>query len=178
MKKITPGELKAGCVYNKIYRGDNPYYTKHYGVETFRVLEDTPQLKTVTIFSSLNPWPLSEELCGNDTRFINPDFAFKEYDLYEPKDETEWFKRSIKVSSLSEAVERGLIASGNITGRHWYRSSLTSMSDQDSRHAGYYTTMSVEGSAENPHLKTVVIHWTRFADLLADFKKFGITIPH
>ncbi|MES2985873.1 MAG: hypothetical protein V4686_01965 [Patescibacteria group bacterium] len=157
MKKIENyTQFKVGGIYNRVYIGPNEAYAKINGKETFIVTSLTP-LEAQVLYAQ-NGSLHTSEIRGGKTTFTDPDYAFKNFDLFEPEGEDEWFKKSARCTSISEAIKKNLltpeqvkqtsIREGNIVS-HW-------------GHQGFEFHsygFNVEPTTEFPYLQRVYICW-------------------
>jgi hypothetical protein len=178
MKKITNyTKLKKGRVYNRVYVGDNKAYAKINGKETFLVLRTEPHLEVVVLFDQFGS-PLADDLRGGVITFGAPEIAFKNFELFEPSNKSEWFKKSTKVKSLGAALKRKLITLKAIKVTADWRGQCPFMPTfgRDNKLKGVQCSFRVEGKMKDPFLQTVFIVWKNWERLIADFKKYGIKV--
>lgn len=177
MKKLASWrDMRVGIVYNRVYIGENTAYGRINGKETFLVLETAP-LQTVELFSQFAN-AHTDDLRSSTTTFDNPDIAFKEFDVFEPENEGEWFKKSIKFSSLADPLNQGLITRANIElVADWRgRCPFTVTWGDAQKMLGVECGFGVEDQTMHPLLQTVFIVWPNWVELRADFKKLGIEV--
>lgn len=175
MRKLNSvAELQVDRVYNMVYTGNNDAYAKFNGKQTFIVTATEPQLKTVTLYDQFGSLH-SDEIRGGEITYGDNLSVFKEYDIFEPESEAEWFKKSVKVTSLDEALERRLITAGDITKRVWRTSTFVTMSENGS-FFGLYTSFMVEGKTDRQYLQVVNVFWKSWNEMRGDFNKHGATI--
>lgn len=172
---IRPEEMQLNKVYNLVYVGDNEAYAKINGKRTIRVTATEPNLQYVELYDNFGS-PTFDDLPGSTTYVGNPSEAFKEDEITEPADETEWFKKSVKFSSLVEAVEAGVLTPDDIKSLRVRSSSspFVSVSNRAGKFIGLYTGFNVEGKTTQPYLQQVYIWWNTWEDMYADFEAYGV----
>ena len=177
MKKLNSyTEFQSGRVYNRVYTGPNMAYAHINGKETFLVLETTP-LQTVELFGQFGD-PHTDDIRGETVTYDVPEIAFKEFELFQPADASEWLKKSVKVTSLGAAVEQELITREDITqmGEHGSTSPFMPTFGRDMKLKGIQCHFQVEDRTKHPLLQAVFVVWQDWETLKADFKKFGVTV--
>lgn len=175
MKKVDSWkDIVVGRVYNRVYVGPNEAYAKINGKETFRVVATSPQLEVQVLFSQFGSL-FSEEFESNMITFGYPDIAFKEFELYEPADESEWFKKSVRCSSIGEALERGLLTAEDVSNKCFDTGRFIPC-HSGVEFLGVYGRFSVEGKTKFPVLQAVFVHWKDWKELRAELGKYGTTV--
>ncbi|MES2087807.1 MAG: hypothetical protein V4467_02310 [Patescibacteria group bacterium] len=178
MKKLKDySKLVKGRVYNMVYVGENKAFGRIDGKETFRVLETRPELKTVTLFDMFGD-PHTPDLSAGPVTYGSPAVSFKDFELFEPTNETEWYKKSAKFTSLGAAFEQGLITQDDIEdmGKPRNRCPFMPSFGHDNKMLGVECGFSVEDKTKYPLLQTVFVVWPNWETLYADFKKFGVVV--
>ncbi|TSC52333.1 MAG: hypothetical protein LiPW41_544 [Parcubacteria group bacterium LiPW_41] len=175
--KISLSDLKVGGIYNRVYNGPNEAYAKINGKETFLVLHKKPELKACILFDQFGN-VLAEDLRSNEITFPCPELAFEEFDIFRPEGEAEWFKKSIKFSSIKEAVEIGFINGGDVE-----QLAKVSLSHQvfipillRNNTTKVYCGFSVEGKTSSQFLQRIYILWDSWEDLKKEFKEMNLKI--
>lgn len=175
--KISLSDLKVGGIYNRVYTGPNEAYAKINGKETFLVLKKNPELKACILFDQFGN-VLTDDLRSNEITFPCPERAFKEFDIFRPEGEAEWFKKSIKFSSIKEAVEIGFITNDDV--KELAKSSLSFqvfipilLRNNTTK---VYCSFSVEGKTGSQFLQRVYILWNSWEDLKKEFKEMNLKI--
>lgn len=173
MKKLNSyTELQVGGIYNRVYIGPKEAFKPINGKETFLVMQTTPVLKLVTLFDP-HGRIFTDDLSGNPWTMTHPELGFGDYEIYEPKDESEWFKKSVRVNSLSEGLQQNLLTLAGIKERsRGYFNTMFGLKVLGYEN-GYYCSFSVEGKTEHPLLQYVYVTWKTREDLRADFAKHG-----
>lgn len=176
MKKIASSlEFRAGGTYNSIYTGANSAYARINGKQTIRVLETEPKLKFVVLFDQFGD-PFNEYLQGPE--FSAGTETFSEVDLFEVTDESEWFKKSARFTSLQTPLEKGLITLESIRDLADQRnpSPFTAhLTGPKHTLAGVTCCFCTEDEIpDKPLLQSVYIVWENWSKLEADFKLLGI----
>ncbi|MCK9351696.1 MAG: hypothetical protein WCT49_01880 [Candidatus Paceibacterota bacterium] len=176
MKKLNSWkELQKGRVYNQIYIGRNADYAKINGKETFKVLDTKPELRLYVLYGQFG-WPTKDDLRSTKIPVPNPDMYFEDFELFEPADESEWFKKSMKFSSVATALQEGLLKAEDICNIEIARSVFSPFYDAKSRSGGIWLYFPVEGRTVLPLLQTVYIVWKNWDEVRADLEKHGTTI--
>ena len=177
MKKLDSyKDLRKGRVYNRVYVGDNKAYARINGKETFRVLETSPMLHVSILFDQFGD-PLQQDLGGrNGPTFTDPVAAFRDFEIFEPKDESEWFKKSVRVASLAEAIALGLDPA-EIRGKRLKTDGFTPRWSADSKTlAAVYGRFSVEDKTPQPYLQTIFVVWESWEQLKADYAAYDTIV--
>ena len=180
MNKIEKhSELKAGRVYNRVYVGDNEAYARINGKITFLVLKTSPVLKVVELFDQFGD-PLQNDLRSGVITISDQSAAFKDFDLYEPSGEAEWFKKSMIAPSLHEAIRGGLIKLVDAKRYADWQGTCPFVA-----HCGGGPNYGLEAVTTHfcmedqidgqPLLQSVFIVWKTWDALRADFKVAGIS---
>jgi hypothetical protein len=184
MEKLTDWKslwknLKVGDVFNRIYVGDNKAYAKINGKGTLRVIETRPEFQAVELFAQFGS-PTTEELQSRTITFSNPDLAFKDSELFVPSNESEWFKKSVKVHSLKKALRLGVTLSDIRKYASWsgycpFVAHMNGAPDYGLRCVS--CQFDVEGRDKTqPLLQTVFVVWRTWNSLIADFKRLKIKV--
>ncbi len=177
MKKLQSWkDLKKGGVYNQVYVGDNEAYAKVNGKQTFIVIETTPALKTETLFDEFGSVYSDELRSPTATYPKDPELAFKDVELFEPKDKSEWFIKSVKITSLAAALKANLIKMEDIKDSRMRSSWFTPFFGPKRELLGVYHSFSIEGTLENPLLQSVFVIWKTWDALYADFAQYGVDV--
>jgi len=161
-------DFLVGKVYNSVYVGENEAYARVNGKETFVVIAIKPSLQIKTLFDR-NGNVCTDDLCGNTVTFICPGKALKECEFFETENESEWFKKSVKVKSLAEAIKIGAKLD------EFENQSMEWKSFVSFGNALYYY-FSIEGTSENPYLQTIFVFWETHEAASQDFAQYGATI--
>jgi hypothetical protein len=172
---IPPNQMEVGKVYNLVYVGDNEAYAKINGKRTILVTATTPELRYVQLYDQFG-FPRFDDVRGNPTHVSNLELAFKEDEISEPADESEWFKHSIKVSSLGEALEQELITLDDIKNLpvRSNRNPFVGCAGEKGAYIGTYTSFHVEGRTKHPYLQNVYVWWNSWDEMVEDFEKYGV----
>lgn len=177
MKKIeSSSHFCVGGIYNIVYIGDNTAYAAINGRRTIRVTATDPKIKFVTLFDQFGN-PLIEDIRSQEITAGTE--SFKEDEIFEPEDESEWFKKSARFSSLQEALKQELVTKegiqriANWCGTSPFIAHLTGLG-----HSLAGVTCSFyesDGRApKQPLLQCVYIVWKNWKDLKTDFELLGI----
>ena len=167
--------MKKGGIYNLVYTGTNEAYGRINGKRTILVMDIEPELQYVQLHDSFG-CPNTDDLRSGVCTVRDPSLAFKEDQIFEPTDEREWFKHSMKVGSLAEAIERGVLTRKEITQHpvHSSHSPFTSFSGAKGQFLGLCTSFDVEDKTNQPYLQYVYVWWNTWEAMYADFKKYGV----
>lgn len=176
MKKIKNWrELRKGGIYNRVYTGNNKVYGRVDGKQTFIVLKTEPSLKVQTLFDQFGD-VYSAELRSATITFTYPDLAFREFNLYEPENKSEWFIKSLKLTSLAEALDAKFIGVDAIK-RVGKNSKIFAESFGERREMlSVHCNFRIEGTLENPLLQNVLVIWKNWEELRADFAKYEVEV--
>lgn len=162
--------MERGGIYNLVYVGENHAYGRINGKRTIRVLEITPKLQYVNLFDQFGK-ALSDDLAYGPITVENQDIAFKDDEIYEPADESEWLKHALKVGSLTEALKHG-VTEADIAE---YRGLVPIIGRTDV--LGVRASFQVEDRlADRPLLQCVFIVWKNWEATYADFDAHGVNI--
>ncbi len=175
MKKLQSWEgLKSGEIYNRVYIGNNDAYGRINGKETFLVLQTEAPLQATVLFDQFGD-PHTNDIRSNVITFTHPDFAFKEFELFKPESEEEWFKKSVKVTSLNDALKFNITMEDIKRTAEWrHRSPFMPTFDAEWKMKGVQCSFRVEDRTANPLLQTVFIVWPNWETMKADFKGLGL----
>ena len=166
-------QMQKGKVYNLVYVGENEAYAKINGKRTIRVVNVSP-IQYVELFDQFGD-PLRDNIPSAVTTIRAPDHVFKNDQISEPADESEWFKHSMKVLSLDEAMENGVsLAQIRACGSGSLRD--VPVFDRDMVLLGRYVQFNVEGQTNRPMLQTIFVCWSNYEIMRADFQRHGVTI--
>ncbi len=173
MRKLTGWrDLVAGGVYNMVYVGP----AGKRGIDekqTFVVIKNDPKLVVQFVFDQFGSI-YSDQLRSDERTLGLPDKVFEHFDLFEPTDESEWFRSAIKVTSLAEALEAGLVTTEYISNQE-----ISSHCFQFAKDLGVYWLISLDETfSGNPLLRRVFILWKSWDALDADFAQYKTTINH
>jgi hypothetical protein len=177
MKRIKDtSSLSLGGVYNVMYVGDNAEYAKIEGKRTIRVTEIEPKLKFVTLFAKIGN-PLRKDIQGPETTCGTEPFT--EYEIFEPKNESEWFKKSIKFTSLQEALQQELVTEAEIQScANWYSTCpfVAHMTGPERSLEGVVCEFDIPDGrgTKHPLLQSVYIVWKNWEEMKADFELLGL----
>lgn len=175
MKKlINYTWLDKGKIYNRVYVGSNDAYARINGKETFLVLKTEPVLAVQVLYDQFGS-PYSEDLRGGVVTFTSPKIAFKEFELFEPENESEWFKKSTRVNCLQEAIDRKLIPESLVAHKRINSNGFVPTTSGAGM-IGVHWHISVEDKTDQPLLQTVYVVWKNWEELRADFQKFGTKV--
>ena len=174
MRKVSSyRELEVGKIYNRVYVGPNKAYAKINGRQTFEVTATEPVFQYQILRDKFGDCA-SEEIRSGVITSSRPDLLFKEVELFEVDDKSEWFIKS-EITTLKAALDEGLITIEDIKGK--------SSSKEHTSRAGcksgpaFYTQFGVEGkSSDNPLLQTIYICWMSYEELEEGFAEFGVHI--
>jgi hypothetical protein len=174
---VKPAELQSGKIYNLTYVGDNQDFAAINGKRTILVMATRPKLEYVQLHDQFAS-PMLDDVRGNTVTVSNPTLTFKDYEITEPADESEWFKHSVKVLSLDAALEQKLIAPDDIKSHLVQngRSAFVGCAEQGGKFLGLYTAFNVEGRAEHPLLQKVCVWWNSWDEMEKDFEKHDVNI--
>ncbi len=177
MKKLcSPTELRTGHVYNCVYVGDNDAYARINGKETFLVINIKP-LETVELFDQFGD-PYTDDIRSTLTTHGSITGAFKECEIFQPSNESEWFRKSVRVNSLADALKQGGITIADIKRKADWRgqSPFVTTIDCNQKLKGIHCSFCVEDKTDRPLLQTVFVVWQTWVELADDFKKQGIKV--
>ena len=176
MKKLTgPAQLRKGRIYNRVYVGNNQAYAKINGKETFLVLQTKPNLQVVELFDQFGS-PYEKNIPSSVITYEMPEVAFKDFEIFEPTKESEWFKKSVVVKSLVTALKRKYVTLGGLkklADWHGMCPFVASMG-RNMKLVGVHCHFCVEGKTKDLLLQTVFVVWKDWSRMQADFKKVGI----
>ncbi len=175
--KIGLNDLKVGGIYNRVYTGPNEAYAKINGKETFLVSEITPTLKAFILFDQFGN-VTANDLRSNEITFPCPELAFEEFDIFRPEGEAEWFKKSIKFSSLKEATDVGFISQGDVkelVRLSFVRQVFIPILCWNNK-TKVYCSFSVEGKTGSQFLQRVYVLWNSWEDLKKEFKEMNVKV--
>ena len=176
MRKLdSSSDMEEGKIYNLVYVGDNAAYAKINGKRTVLVLVTAPELQYVELYDSFG-CVTTEDLRSGTITVGCPAVAFEETEIYEPVDETEWFKHSMKVTSLTEAIERGVLTHDDIAIYRNRRFNDVAVSGAHGKLLGRYLSFHVEGKTTQPYLQWVYVWWNSWEQMQVDFKRYNVDI--
>lgn len=168
-------DLKREGIYNRIYIGPNEDYSRINGKETFMIVETEPKLQVAVLFDQFGD-PHTENIESNVITFHSPEIAFREFELFEPANEGEWFKKSVKVTSLRDTLQFNVTMADIERVAKWQcRSPFMPTFDVEWKMKGVQCSFRVEDKTTNPFLQTVFIVWPSWKAMAADFEGFGFT---
>jgi len=168
MKKIAWKDFVVGGIYCRVYVGPNTSYSKINGKWTFRVLTTTPELTVRILFSEFGN-ALVEEITSDIITFTHPDIAFTGYEIFEPANEDEWFKKSARFTSLQDAIDAGLIREIDVL-KH---TRFIACTDEKGKLVGVRTHFPVEGKTKFPFMQSVFLVWKDWDCMRADYATHG-----
>lgn len=171
MKKIDSyKDLEVGKVYNKVYKGSNKAHAKISGKQTIRIIQTTPNLLVEILFDELGSI-FSDELANGPVTHLCPEVSFKEYDLFEIEDESEYFIKAQRMT-LQEAFDANLITLDEIRKSNH---KVIAVWHEAPKENSFYYKFDVEGRLkENPYLQSVFVEWDSYKERDAAFEEFGI----
>ena len=173
MKKLESyKDFKKGEIYNRIYVGDNTAYAGVEGKETFQVLEIEPVLKVEILFGRSGSI-FTNDLRGPIIEFINPQYAFREFELFEPIDKNEWFIKSVKVASIADALNAGYITHKETDNREILARFFITCLD-----TGVYLKFYSKGIPTNPYLQTVMVLWKTWDNARTELAQYRSKISY
>jgi len=120
--------------------------------------------------------PFSDQFKYGPIIFSRPDYAFQEFEIFEPDDKSEWFIKSTKVTSLAQALEANLILLDEIKNQEMNSSRFVPCFGADMKMKGVYLHFSVEGTQQNPLLQSVFVVWGNWQEAEVDFAQYGSKI--
>jgi hypothetical protein len=168
-------EWKKDGIYNLVYVGANQAYAEINGRRTVLVVATKPQLQYVQLYDRFGS-PTEDDVRSGVCTVGDPSLVFKGDEISEPANENEWFKHSMRVTSLADAIERGGITRKDIlsySGRS-SRCPFVAVSGVDGKFLGLYTDFRVEGKTSQPDLQAVYVWWNTWEEMYADFKTYGV----
>lgn len=174
-KLLNAGAMKKDGIYNLVYVGNNDAYGKINGKRTILVTATTPKLEYVELHSQFVD-SITDDLRSATTTVGDPLIAFKEDEIFEPENESQWYKHSAKITKLSDGIDQGILTREDILG-HPVRSShspFVAVSGANGKFQGLYTRFGVEGQTNLPYLQAVYAWWDTWENMYADFKQFGV----
>jgi hypothetical protein len=172
---VSSDEIEEGKIYNFVYVGATVLYAKNNGKRTVLVVATAPELQYVQLYDPFG-YPSTEDLRRGVITVGCPEAVFKETEIYEPDDETQWFKHSMKVASLTEAIERGILTREDVAVYHNKRVRVVAVSNAQGQHIGRYTCFGVEDKTTQPYLQYVYVWWNTWDQMNTDFKRYGVDI--
>lgn len=179
MKQIRDlKDLRVGGIYNVVYTGDNEAYARINGRSTIRITELSPKMKSVTLFDQFGD-PTKDDIRSNEATYGTKPFG--DSDIFEPDDESQWLKKSLKFGSLQEALDQGLITMETIKSMAaWHNSNQSPFV----AHWGPAPKREVIARSccfrvedkvpTHPLLQSVFIVWKNWEEEQADFGRIGI----
>lgn len=177
---VSHKDLQVGKIYSKVYTGGNEAYARINGKQTFRVIEVSPNLKTVTLHDQFGSG-FSKQLTSNEGTYTHPEIAFADYLVYETPDPDDWFIKAVW-STPEEAIKKGLLTSQDFSHRvkisrdPWRRGNYgqTSHSPGPGLSSFFVVRFDVEGrSAAHPYLQSLVMRWDSMAEMRAAMGKYS-----
>jgi hypothetical protein len=171
-------EMEVGGIYNLVYVGENKAYARVNGKRTILVIATEPEFQYVQLYQQFAS-PTTDDLRSSLVTCEDAPLAFKNDEIFQPVGEDEWFKHSLRVTSLEEAISQGVLTKEDVF-RHPVRSRnspFVGVSDSDGRFVGLYTDFGVQDKTVQPYLQTVYVWWDTWEDMRADFKKYGVIVP-
>lgn len=175
MKKLDSfTQLVIGGIYNRVYTGPSEAYRRINGKETFQVVQTDPVLGIETLYDQFGS-AHTEELRLRQITIPCPEKAFEEFELYECEDSSEWFRKSVRVSSLDEALQNGLPIS-EIQGKNFRNTNFVAMWGHGQKFFGLTLSFNVEDKTSQPLLQAIVILWKTWDEMYADFEKHGVSV--
>ena len=171
----SAAEMKVDGIYNLVYAGDNKAYAKINGKRTIRVMSrGRSRLEYVQVFDQFGD-PAQDDIPATPTAVKDTSTAFKDYKIFEPENEGEWFKHSLKFSSLGEAIEQGVLTIRDIKEYPVHSSHCPFVADIGKRGLrGVSADFEVEDKTSQPLLQRVYIRWGTWEDLFRDFDRYGV----
>lgn len=180
-KLLKPTDLRLGKVYNLEYVGDNEAYARVNGKRTILILEVRPEFKYVKLYSAYGD-PLCEDIRDDSpTTVCELASSFKEDQITEPAGEDDWFKHSMRFTSLYDALHAGVLTEQRIkshpVGRRSARNAILCPADSKGC-LGAYTRFCFEDKPhpQYPQLQSVFIVWKTWSAAAADFKCHGVVV--
>lgn len=173
MEVVRPQDLKVGEVYNLIYAGPNHNYGWNNGRRTICVVSRTgdDEVCYVQLHGQFGYATKPDLAGGVCTAKIN--WAFKDDVIVKPESEDGWYRHSVRVNSLDEALKQG-VTPADLEPFSRGRSGLVS------HYSGTCTNMSarfdVEGRTRQPYLQAVYVLWSSWEAMVADFESHGVTV--
>lgn len=176
MKKLDSyKDFRVGGIYNKVYVGTNAAFAKLNREETFEVIRTEPHLQIEVLFDPFGS-VFTEDLRSGLITFGPPKEAFAQYELFEPADKSEWFIKSVKAASLTEAIEAELIPREQIENREMRTSDFLPCWTVVGKFFGVHHSFSIKGIPSNPYLQRVSILWKTLDDVKAELGQYGSTV--
>lgn len=171
----TASEMEAGKVYNLVYAGDNAAYARINGRRTVLVTATKPALAYVELYAQFVS-PTTDDLRSDPITVEAPAIAFAETEIWEVDDESQWLRKSMRVGSLGEAVERGVLTIEDIAYYQDRRPRDVAVSNLEGRHVGRYLGFNVEDKTAQPLLQCVYVWWNTWDAMRDDFRRHGVEI--
>lgn len=165
-------DLKPGKIYNKVYTGDNKAYGRINGKSTIEIVYNQDGIVKYQELYSTTGSAFKKDLRSGVITCSSPDIAFKNYEIKEVSDESEYFIHN-QLFSLDEAISQGLIELSALEylfrdqSKNFVRvGSVTGLDGKPMIQVG------CEGkSKDNPFLQTVTIVWGSWGEMRANVKK-------
>lgn len=179
MKKLQVRDMKVGGIYNVVYVGQNHEYGRINGKYTIRVVETIPKFKFYQIFYQFG-WIDSDELRSPMHTAEDVERCFRDEEIYEPENESQWFKHSLKFKGLAEALKRGVLTLDAIrdcpvnSRVNSSGSPFVSVASPDCKSSWLYASFNVEDKTAEPLLQRVYIRWDTWEKMRADFRQYGV----
>lgn len=168
--------MKVGVVYNMVYVGPNKAYAKVNGKQTIRVLEITPdEIKVMELFGQFGN-PLSKEITSGETIYPISGTGFDKVELYECSNESEWFIKSVKLTSLAKAIEAKLIHPKTLRNQAFRSNRFTASFNRQHQLAGVYASFFVRPTKKYPLLQNLYIVWKNWEVCERDLRKHGAIV--
>lgn len=175
MKKLDSWrEMVVGAIYNSVYVGDNKAYAKVNGKQTIVILGKDP-LRFQELFDQHGD-PFTIDMRDSVITSELPDKLFEHCEIYEPANETEWFKKAVRFDSITTAVQLGLVTMEWLKHLQLRSNYFVPHFGAQGKMQGVVGEFCVEDKTQVPFLQTVVIVWKNWSDLFADFERIGIDV--
>jgi len=178
MIKLQPIELKQGRIYNRVYKGPIARHAQGcFGRETFLVERagQNPQIRVLfSQFGDIDKATLPRMACS----FIEPESVVKleHYDIFEPKDETEYFINCVVVEGgIAHAIAAGLTTAEYVASVETIVDQVYCARGNSGGEQTWKWNLEVQGCPANPNLRAVALLWPSYEAALADLQAHGVT---